>query len=185
MSQRFIRFFLFFAIPLVLLSISSTWIFEWMWLSELGYSQIFWTLRGTQVILTIGAFLIAATYFTTNFRYLATQLQYVNLNATPLQGVNINFSSDFTNKRIKQFFTLAGLAIALLFAFSFYIRWDESLRFISGIEFGEVDPLFGNDIGFYMFDLPFLNVLQGSLVSIVFLTLAILVLVYVLSLIHI
>lgn len=179
MSPRFIRLFLFIAVPLVLLSISSTWIFEWMWLSELGYSQIFWTLRGTQVILTIGAFLIAAVYFVTNFRYLATQLKYVNLNATPFQGVNINFSSDFTNKRMKQFFTLAGLVIALLFAFSFYIRWDESLRFISGIEFGEVDPLFGNDIGFYMFDLPFLNVLQGSLVSISFLTLAILVLVYV------
>lgn len=179
MSPRFIRLFLFIAIPLVLLSISSTWIFEWMWLDELGYSQIFWTLRGTQVILTIGAFLLAAAYFITNFRYLANQLKYVNLNATPLQGVNINFSSDFTNKRMKQFFTLAGLVIALLFAFSFYIRWDESLRFISGIEFGQVDPLFGNDIGFYMFDLPFLNVLQGSLVSIVFLTLAILVLVYV------
>ncbi len=179
MSKRFIRLFLFIAIPLVLLSISSTWIFEWMWLNELGYSQVFWTLRGTQVILTIGAFLIAAAYFITNFRYLANQLQYVNLNATPLQGVNVNFSSDFTNKRIKQFFTLAGFVIALMFAFSFYIRWDESLRFISGIEFGEVDPLYGNDIGFYLFDLPFLNVLQGSLVSIVFLTLAILVLVYV------
>lgn len=179
MSPRFIRLFLFIAIPLVLLSISSTWIFEWMWLSELGYSQIFWTLRGTQVILTTGAFLIAAAYFTTNFRYLASQLKYVDLNTTPLQGVNINFSSDFTNKRIKQFFTLVGLVMALLFAFSFYIRWDESLRFISGIEFGEVDPLFGNDIGFYMFDLPFLNVLQGSLVSIAFLTLTILALVYV------
>ncbi|NBC04354.1 MAG: UPF0182 family protein, partial [Bacteroidetes bacterium] len=179
MSPRFIRLFLLIAIPLVLLSISSTWIFELMWLNELGYSQIFWTLRGTQVILTIGAFLIAATYFVTNFRYLANQLKYVNLNATPLQGVNINFSSDFTNKRMKQFFTLAGLVIALLFAFSFYIRWDESLRFISGIEFGEVDPLFGKDIGFYMFDLPFLNVLQGSLVSISFLTLAILALAYV------
>lgn len=179
MSPRFIRLILFIAIPLFLLSISSTWIFEWMWLEELGYSQIFWTLRGTQVILTIGAFLIAATYFITNFRYLANQLKYVNLNTTPLQGVNVNFSSDFTNKRMKQFFTLAGFVIALLFAFSFYIRWDESLRFISGVEFGEVDPLFGKDIGFYMFDLPFLNVLQGSLVSIVFLTLAILVLVYV------
>lgn len=179
MSPRFIRLFLIIAIPLVLLSISSTWIFEWMWLDELGYSQIFWTLRGTQVILTLGAFLIAAVYFTFNFRYLAKQLRYVSLAGTPLQGVNINFSSDEVYKRMRQFFTMAALVIAMMFAFSFYIRWDESLRFISGVEFGEVDPLFGNDIGFYMFDLPFLNVLQGSLVSIVFLTLTILVLAYV------
>lgn len=179
MSPRFIRLLLIIAVPLVLLSISSTWIFEWMWLDELGYSQIFWTLRGTQVILTLGAFLIAAVYFTFNFRYLAKQLRYVNLGGTPLQGVNINFSSDDAYKRMRLFFTMAALVIALMFAFSFYIRWDESLRFISGVEFGEVDPLFGNDIGFYMFDLPFLNVLQGSLVSIVFLTLTILVLSYV------
>lgn len=179
MPTRLIRIFLLIAIPLILLSISSSWIFEWMWLNQLGYSEIFWTLRGTQVILTIGAFIIAAVYFVVNFRYLAGQLRYLDLGGTPLQGVNINFSSDFTNKRMRQFFTLAGLIIALLFAFSFYIRWDESLRFISGVDYGEVDPLFGNDISFYMFDLPFLNVLQGSLTSIVFLTLVILILAYV------
>ncbi|MDX1642630.1 MAG: UPF0182 family protein, partial [Balneolaceae bacterium] len=180
MSQsRLIRIFLFIAIPLILLSISSSWIFEWMWLKQVGYSEIFWTLRGTQVILTIGAFLIAATYFTLNFRYLAGQLRYVNLGGTPLQNININFSSDFTHKRMRQIFTIAGLVIALMFAFSFYLRWDESLRFISSVDYGEVDPLFGNDISFYMFDLPFLNVLQGSLTSIAFLTLVILVLTYV------
>lgn len=179
MPKRLIRIFLLIAIPLFLLSISSTWIFEWMWLNQLGYSEIFWTLRGTQVILTIGAFLIAAAYFVVNFRHLAGQLQYLDLGGTPLQGVNINFSSDFTNKRMKQFFTLAGLIIAMLFAFSFYIRWDESLRFISGVDYGEVDPLYRNDISFYMFDLPFLNVLQGSLTSITFLTLVILVLAYI------
>lgn len=179
MSQRLIRIFLFIAIPLILLSISSSWIFEWMWLKQVGYSEIFWTLRGTQAILTVGAFLIAATYFTINFRYLAGQLRYVSLGGTPLQNVNFDFSSDFANKRMRQFFTLGALIMALLFAFSFYIRWDESLRFISSVDYGEVDPIFGNDISFYMFDLPFLNVLQGSLTSIAFLTLVILVLSYV------
>lgn len=181
MSARRFRIILLIAIPLILLTISSSWIFEWMWLKQVGYSEIFWTLRGTQVILTIGAFLIAAVYFVINFRYLASQLRHINLGGTPLQGVNINFSSEFTHKRMRQFFTLGALVIALLFAFSFYIRWDESLRFISGVEFGEVDPLYGNDIGFYMFDLPFLDVLQGSLVSIAFLTLLILVLTYVIT----
>ncbi len=181
MFQRLIRIFLFIAIPLLLLSISSTWIFEWMWLNQLGYSEIFWTLRGTQVILTIGAFLIAATYFTINFRYLANQLQYVSLSGTPLQNVNFDFSSDFANKRIRQFFTLGALFIALLFAFSFYIRWDESLRFFWEMPFGETDPIFGRDIGYYLFQFPFWELLQSSLISIVFLTAAILVVIYLFS----
>ena len=179
MSSRLIKLFLFIAIPLILLSISSSWIFEWMWLNELGYSRIFWTLRGTQLALIVGAFIIAAVYFVLNFRYLAGQLQNVNLYGSPLQGVEFDFSSAFANKRIKQFFTLGALVMALLFALSFYIRWDESLRFISNVEFGEVDPLYGRDIGFYMFQLPFWDVMQSSLTSIAFLTLAILALSYI------
>ena len=179
MSSRLIKLFLFIAVPLILLSISSSWIFEWMWLNELGYSRIFWTLRGTQLALIVGAFIIAAAYFVLNFRYLAGQLQNVNLHGSPLQGVEFDFSSAFAHKRIKQFFTLGALVMALLFALSFYIRWDESLRFISNVEFGEVDPLFGRDIGFYMFQLPFWDILQSSLTSIAFLTLAILALSYI------
>ena len=179
MSSRLIKLFLFIAIPLVLLSISSSWIFEWMWLSELGYSQIFWILRGAQLSLIVGAFIVAAIYFTVNFRYLAGQLQHVNLYGSPLQGVEFDFSSAFANKRTKQFFTLGALVMALLFALSFYIRWDESLRFISNVEFGEVDPLYGRDIGFYLFQLPFWDILQSSLTSIAFITLAIIALSYI------
>lgn len=179
MYSRAIKIFLFVAIPLILLTISSSWIFEWLWLSELGYSRIFWTLRGTQLGLVLGAFLIAAIYFTLNFRYLAGQLKHVNLYGSPLQGVEFDLSSVLSGKRTKQFFTIGALFMAFIFALSFYIRWDESLRFISRVEFGESDPLFGRDIGFYLFELPFWNVLQSSLTSIAFLTLAILILSYV------
>jgi len=179
MSSRYIKIFLLFAVPFILLSISSSWIFEWMWLNELGYAQIFWTLRGTQLALITGAFLIAALYFTLNFRYLAGQLKFANLHGSPLQGVEFDLGSALSGSRMKQFFTIGALVMAFIFALSFYIRWDESLRFISSVEFGEVDPLFGRDIGFYMFQLPFWNILQSSLTSIAFLTLAILALSYI------
>lgn len=179
MSPKLLKIFIVIAIPIILLSVSSSYIFEWMWLNELGYASVFWILRSTQVILIAGAFVIAAVYFTLNFRHLASQLQSANLHGSPLQGLNVNLSSDFAGKRAKQFFTLAGLIMAFLFALSFYIRWDESLRFISGVEFGETDPLFGRDIGFYMFQLPFWDVLQSSLVSIAFITVAILLLAYI------
>src|SRR5690625_5479429 len=71
-------------------------------------------------------------------------------------------------KRMKQIFTVAGLILAFLLSLSVMIRWDESLRFISSVEFGATDPLFGRDISFYLLRLPFWDVLQSSLVSIVF-----------------
>ncbi|MDX1591477.1 MAG: UPF0182 family protein [Balneolaceae bacterium] len=181
MNTRLLKIIGFVAIPLIILSISSSWIFEWMWLSELGYTQIFWTLKGTQISLVVLSFLAASVYFVVNFRYLAGQLQYANLNASPLQGSGININSDFVLKRMRQFFTLGALVFALFFALSFYLRWDESLRFISSIPVGETDPLFGKDVGFYMFRLPFWDMIQGSLVSVSFITTGVLALAYIFS----
>ncbi|MEX0895229.1 MAG: UPF0182 family protein [Balneolaceae bacterium] len=181
MSSRFLKLIFIVAIPLILISATSTWIMEWLWMSELGYSRVFWTLRGTQVLLTVSACLIAGSYLVFNFRYLADQLRYVNFTGTPLQNINLNLSDPAQHKRLKQFFTLAALGLTFIFAVGFYIRWDESLRFLWNMPFGEVDPLFGRDIGFYLFQLPFWEVMQTSLVVISFLIVAILTVVYIFS----
>lgn len=178
MSFKTVRLLLIVIIPFILLSISSSWILELLWLSELGYSQIFWTLRTTQVILIVVASLVIGGYLIPNFRYLAEQLKKVSLGGTPLQGINIDIQSPEQQKRLKQFFTLAALVITAMFAFGFYIRWDESLQFIWNEPFGRADPMFGKDIGFYLFQLPFWELLQSSLLILTFLTTAILAIVY-------
>lgn len=178
MSYKSVRLLLIVIIPFILLSISSSWILELLWLSELGYSQIFWTLRTTQIILITTASLVIGGYLIPNFRYLAEQLKRVSFSGTPLQGLNIDIQSSEQQKRIKQFFTLGAIVITAMFAFGFYIRWDESLQFIWNEPFGEIDPLFGKDIGFYVFQLPFWELLQSSLLILTFLTTAILAIVY-------
>ncbi len=177
-SSRFLRIALFILIPLVIITISSSWIMEWLWLREVGYVQIFWTLRITQLVLIVTGFAVAGIYLVLNFRYLAKQIRFANFSGTPLQNINIDLADPAQQKRIRQLFTLAALVLAFLFAFGFYIRWDESLRFLWNVPFGNEDPLFGRDIGFYMFQLPFWELIQSSLVVITFLTLAILSMVY-------
>ncbi|REL24687.1 UPF0182 family protein [Rhodohalobacter sp. SW132] len=181
MSSRLLRIILLILIPIILLSISSSWILEVLWLSELGYSQIFWTLKTTQIILIVAAFLIVGSYLVPNFRYLADQLKQVSFSGTPLQGVDFDIHSPNQQKRIKQFFTIAALVITAMFAFGFYIRWDESLQFVWNVPFGETDPLFGRDIGFYMFQLPFWELIQTSMLILTFLTTAILAVIYLFS----
>src|SRR5690554_1263828 len=103
MSSKLLKTFIFLAIPLFLLSVSSSWIFEWLWLNELGYASVFWVLRSTQLILIASAFLIAAFYFVINFRYLAGQLQHINVHGSgPFEGLNINLDSLGSGKRMKQ-----------------------------------------------------------------------------------
>jgi len=178
MSSRILRIALLVLIPFILLSISSSWILEVLWLSELGYSQIFWTLKTTQVILITTAFIVIGSYLVPNFRYLADQLKQVSLTGTPLQGVNIDIGSLQQKKRVKQFFTVGALVVTAMFSFGFYIRWDESLLFVWNMPFGDTDPLFSNDLGFYLFQLPFLELIQSSLLVLTFLTTALLAIIY-------
>jgi uncharacterized protein len=137
MNTRTIRLLVIIAVPLVLFFISSTYVFEWMWMNELGYSEIFWTVRGAQVLLTLSAFLIAATYLVFNLRYLADRLRSVSFAGTPLQNLNINLALESHHKQMKLLFTIIALFIAFIFSVGFYISWDDSLRFVWNVPFGE------------------------------------------------
>ncbi|MEX2601557.1 MAG: UPF0182 family protein, partial [Balneolaceae bacterium] len=179
MPIRHLRMIALVAIPLLLLSISSSWIVEWLWLDQLGYSQVFWTLRGTQVSLTLLALIVAGTYLIPNFRHLAEQLKHVNLGGTPFQNLNLDLSDPKQLTRLKQTLTFAAVGLTLLFGIGFYLRWDESLRFLWSMPFGVNDPLFNRDIGFYLFQLPFWEVIQMSLTVLTFMISAILITVYI------
>jgi uncharacterized protein len=179
MNTRTIRLLVIIAVPLILFFISSSYIFEWMWMNELGYAQIFWTVRGAQVLLTLSAFLIAATYLVINLRYLADRLRSVSFSGTPLQNLNINLALESHHKQMKLLFTFVALFIAFIFSVGFYISWDDSLRFLWNVPYGETDPLFGRDIGFYLFQLPFWELIQTSLTILSFLVLAFLAIAYI------
>ena len=47
--------------------------------------------------------------------------------------------------------------LAFVLALGFAGSWDDLVRFIYGGPFGQVDPLLGHDIGFYVFRLPLLE----------------------------
>ncbi|HEY7463888.1 MAG TPA: UPF0182 family protein [Candidatus Limnocylindria bacterium] len=54
-----------------------------------------------------------------------------------------------------------GAFLALISAGAWSASWQTVLLWANGSDFGRVDPNFGRDIGFYVFDLPFLRFVQG------------------------
>jgi uncharacterized membrane protein (UPF0182 family) len=50
--------------------------------------------------------------------------------------------------------TAMAVAISLLFGFLVSARWDRVLQYFHATSFGRTDPLFNQDIGFYIFKLP-------------------------------
>jgi hypothetical protein len=72
--------------------------------------------------------------------------------------------------------TLRLLPILLIPSFFFGLagsgQWDTILRWQNGASFASTDPIFGRDIGFYFFTLPFLQFVRGWLIVAVILTAA-------------
>ena len=59
---------------------------------------------------------------------------------------------------------LGSAATAAVFGLAFSGEWDRFLRLVWAQDFGTSDPIYSRDIGFYLFVLPFLNLVQTSLV---------------------
>ncbi len=75
---------------------------------------------------------------------------------------------------------MAG-AVALLFGLRAGSHWEQWLLFWYGEPFGKADPILGKDLGFYVFQLPWLEWLQAWLVGLVLLSAIASVAVYVLA----
>lgn len=74
--------------------------------------------------------------------------------------------------------TAVAIVLGLLIAVGEISNWDMALRFIHQVPFGERDPIFGKDIGFYLFSLPAYIALKNWLLKLLFCSAAIAGMVY-------
>jgi uncharacterized membrane protein (UPF0182 family) len=153
----------------ILVSVIFGLVQKWLWMRQLDYVGIFWTLLSVRWGLFGLAFFISALYLWSNLRIASK-----NINVS--EGTSF-FSKEFTHPAdatrtvnidlsptvLVFAIDAAIVALSLLFAFGVSSQWDTYLRFRYGGSFGIADPLFGVDLGFYVFRLPFYEMVQGSL----------------------
>ena len=141
-----------------------------IWFRARGLSGVFWVRLIPQWIL----FLITST--------VAFIMLWFNY------GRAAKISRPLINPDVQRFIgTRLGTILVLVVAGVFAIgnglaargNWGLVLRFIHGTTFGHSDPLFGHDVGFYVFTLPFVSFLQSWLLNILILCLLGSALVYV------
>jgi uncharacterized protein len=58
-----------------------------------------------------------------------------------------------------------SLILALVIAVPFYEEWEKALLFFFGQNTGVSDPLFGNDIGYYLFSYPIYTLIQSKILT--------------------
>jgi uncharacterized protein len=170
---------------IVVLTVIAGLIQKWLWMRQLHFLGIFWTLLSVQWAMVGVAFVCAFGFLWINFRFAANtiqalqrsnQLDRVAFVDAPTGPRRINL--DLSGRILTLAIAAAAAIVALLFALGVSSQWDTYLRFRYGGHFGLLDPLFRIDVGFYLFRLPFYELLQGSFLLLTLIALALILLAY-------
>ena len=129
-----------------------------LWFGELGFIGVFTTRVSTQIWLFFGAFGIAFAFLMANL-LLAWRLPLESRTAAASPFAELSLP---TVQR-GAFWTgiVVSLFLALIFGSVAVGHWEEILQFMHAESFGQVDPEFQKDFGFYVFKLEPLQFIKG------------------------
>ncbi|HUA51263.1 MAG TPA: UPF0182 family protein [Candidatus Sulfotelmatobacter sp.] len=156
---------------LVILGLSSGFLVDWTWFASLGYLDVFWTVVLTRALLFGVVFIGTAGFLWLNGALAARYSRRIGaLEQQFLGGQVLTGLFDERRRRLWRFLVLpVAAALGLLVALGEIGNWDVLLRFIHQVPGGETDPVFGRDIGFYLFSLPAYVALKNWLLTTLFL----------------
>ena len=150
---------------------------DWLWFQEVGYESVF--------TVSLFAQMKAAAFFgIPYFLFFFLNLFLANRLAPQFQvhegSDTIDLNPQALGKLPFQILILVvSLLLGLFAALAGASQWENLLLYFNGVPFGANDPLFGKDIGFYVFQLPLLNHIFGWFVSLNLFTLVATAVVYV------
>ncbi len=148
---------------------------DWLFFDEIGQTSVFTTTLSAKIAAgaAFGALMLLFT--------LANLLYACRANF-PLVGI---FGGNFMRLKREEAARLArplgvvACAILAILAGQWgALQWENVLLFMNAITVGIKDPIIGQDLGFYFFQLPLLEMLKGFLLFMVTLTMAMMGAVY-------
>lgn len=133
---------------------------DYLWYQSLGQASVFTTILGSRCLLgiIIGGAFFAWLYFNLKLarRPLPGDLTLIGKRLLPNEErAQIELYAD----KALLIFALTGAVMAGLVASG---KWREWLQLQHMVSFGQTDPIFGKDAGFYVFRLPFINYIWQS-----------------------
>ncbi len=126
---------------------------NWLWFGEVGFRSVYLTVLRTRILL-----FIAVALFVGLVVWLALLLAYRTRPVfVPVAGPNDPIARYRTTvmSRLKLFGIGIPLLLGVLSGLVAQSNWVTVQLFLNGDSFGQKDPQFGLDVGFYAFDLPF------------------------------
>ena len=144
---------------------------DYLWFDSLGHSSVFRAVFGAQVVLVL---LFMALFFTILFGNLAVaqRLAPPIRPPGPEEDLLVHYHT-FVGKRARLVRIVISALFALIAGLGVSDKWQDWLLYTNRVDVGITDPQFGRDIGFYIFELPFLSFVVGWLFGTLIVTLVV------------
>lgn len=131
---------------------------DWLWFNEVCFQHIFSKTLLTKIELGI---IVGFAFFVLLWLNLLIVKQVIKNGNSRVWRIGGNLFEIPNKELIQPYINLILLTGSLFFAFlsgnGAAAKWMDYLKFINPSSFGILDPLFSKDIGFYVFQLPFLS----------------------------
>ncbi|MDJ0595510.1 MAG: UPF0182 family protein [Pleurocapsa sp. MO_226.B13] len=174
-KQKVIVILLFSAIALLtLVSEGVRLLTESWWFEAVGFEAVFWQRITWQVAIWVGTFAVFVGFLGFNY--------WLALRLTGDRAFRFLESSEFepyTDKIANYIAYLLIFLVSLSVANLGAADWEVSLKFFNATQFQIVDPIYQQDLGFYLFRLPLLDNLENWFLTLLIAGLILAVLVYI------
>ena len=138
---------------------------DWLWFDEVHYTQVFSTMVRTRLLL-FAVFGLAMGLLVAGNLYLAYRLRPL-LRPHSLEQQTLDRYRMLIGPRVGTWIGVTAAVFGIFTGLSAQGRWQEWMLYSARQSFGKKDPQYGVDIGFYVFQYPFLRYLLGVAFSIV------------------
>ena len=173
--MTFVVLFIFSIIAVIVTGFYSDWLF----FIETGYVDVF---IKTLSYKALSGFIFGIVFlvFALFNLFIARTIQFPERASLSIDGMVLPIKIEGLEKLIMPLSYIVIIIITLLTGQWGALRWEELLLFINTVEMKTLDPIFQKDLGFYLFELSFMDSLRGFLSFTFLSTLAIIAINYLL-----
>ena len=165
------RTFLFLTGIIILLLLSSSSLVniytDWLFFHALQYKSVFLKTFSAQLLLGLVFGVVSLVFMTLNV-FIAHRANFPPIDLVFDEQTRVSLNLSQLTRWIKPLTVLLVLAVSFFAGLLGSSLWKEFLLFQNRIQVGISDPIFGQDIGFYLFNIPWFESIRNFLSFIIF-----------------
>ncbi|MFW5888539.1 MAG: UPF0182 family protein [Patescibacteria group bacterium] len=132
------------------------------WYKGVGFYSVFIIPFLTRIIIGVAGFILITGILLLNFK-IFNKLSRGKLYVSQTQSGTILEQPKEVGGIVKKGFTLLSIFIGLIAGLALSGNWETVLKYIYRVPFGTTDPVLGYDLSYYVFTLPFVQLVAGML----------------------